>query len=171
VNQENTADAESMARNTPGILMVHDIVDGKAIHRLRRQFGLTPLQMARTAGLTEAQVVELEEGGHAHFKSPEHKIRAALKLATTLSGVQDNGLPKVNVFNAGKPRRIMGSKPPRIPAPKPEWRPVKYEETPEFYKMLLLIFATSFILVAVVMPILFGTESPPRVEKIASPKP
>ena len=132
--------------------MSHELVDGNAVQNLRRRFGMTPGQLARMTGLTEAQVNQLEQGGASHFKSADHKIRCALKVASSLSGVQPNGLPRANVFAE-----------PVVP-----WRPVKYEDTPEFYKMLLMIFVVSFILIGVVLPILFGTEPPPKVERIAT---
>ena len=148
--------------------MSHELVDGNAVQNLRRRFGMTPGQLARMTGLTEAQVMELEQGGASHFKSTDHKIRCALKVASSLSGVQPNGLPRANVFHVRKKRRAFGEKPRRVPDPVVPWRPVKYEDTPEFYKMLLMIFVVSFILIGVVLPVLFGTEPPPKVERIAT---
>jgi len=148
--------------------MTQDVVDGQAIQNLRRRFGITPAQLARMTGLQEAQVLELEQGGATHFRGDNHKIRCALKVATSLSGVQPNGLPRANVFHVRKNRRAFGEKPRRVAEPVVAWRPVKYEDTPEFYKMLLMIFVVSFMLIGVVLPILFGTEPPPKVERIAS---
>ena len=149
--------------------MVRDVVDGQAIQNLRRRFGITPAQLARVAGLSEAQVMELEQGGASHFRSVDHKIRSALKVATSLSGSQANGLPRANVFHVSKKRRAFGEKPRRVPEPVVQWKQVKYEDTPEFYKMLLMIFVVTFILIGVVLPVLFGTEPIPKVEKIVSP--
>ena len=148
--------------------MAQEVVDGQAIQNLRRGFGMTPIQLARVVGLSEAQILELEQGGCNHFQGADHKIRCALKLASNLSGVQDNGLPRANVFHVRKKRRAFGEKPRRAPEPVQTWRPVKYEDTPEFYKMLLMIFVVSFLLIGVVLPVLFGTEPPPKVERIAS---
>lgn len=148
--------------------MAQEVVDGQAIQNLRRRFGITPGQLARVVGLTQAQVEELENGGASQFKGDDHKIRCALKVASSLSGVQANGLPRANVFHVRTKRRAFGEKPRRVPEPVVPWRPVKYEDTPEFYKMLLMIFVVSFILIGVVLPVLFGTEPPPKVEKITS---
>ena len=148
--------------------MTQELVDGQAVQNLRRRFGITPGQLARMTGLSEAQVNELEQGGSTQFKSADHKIRSALKIASSLSGVQPNGLPRSNVFHVRKKRKAFGEKPRRVPEPVEPWRPVKYEDTPEFYKMLLMIFVVSFILIGVVLPVLFGTEPPPKVERIAT---
>lgn len=148
--------------------MAQEVVDGQAIQNLRRGFGMTPSQLARVVGLSEAQILELEQGGFQHFQGGDHKIRCALKLATSLSGVQANGLPRANVFHVRKKRRAFGEKPRRAPEPVATWRPVPNEDKPEFYKMLLLILAVSFLLIGVVLPVLFGTEPPPKVERIAS---
>lgn len=148
--------------------MAQEVVDGQAIQNLRRRFGITPAQLARVVGLREAQILELEQGGETQFKGADHKIRCALKVASSLSGVQQNGLPRVNVFHVRKKRRAFGDKPRRVAEPVQAWRPVKYEDMPEFYKMLLLIFVVSFILIGVVLPVLFGTEPPPKVERIYS---
>ena len=145
--------------------MAQEVVDGQAIQNLRRRFGMTPSQLARVVGMSEAQILELEQGGLRHFQGADHKIRCALKVASSLSGVQANGLPRRNVFHVRKKRRAFGDKPKPV-APTATYRPVKYEDTPEFYKMLLLIFVVSFLLIGVVMPVLFGTEPPPKVERL-----
>ena len=146
--------------------MPQEVVDGQAIQNLRRRFGITPHQLARVVALTEAQIIELEQGGVTHFQNRDHKIRCALKVATSLSGVQQNGLPRVNVFHVRTKRRAYGEKPRPLPEPVKTWHPVPYDETPEFYKMLLLIFVVSFLLIGVVLPVLFGTEPPPKIEKM-----
>ena len=164
-DQENGDRADSNPLDHRNQSMPQEIVDGQAMQNLRRQFGISPAQLARVVGLKEAQILELENGGATHFTSPEHKIRCALKVASSLSGVQANGLPRRNVFHVRKKRRAFGDKPKPV-APTATYRPVKYEDTPEFYKMLLLIFVVSFLLIGVVMPVLFGTEPPPKVERL-----
>lgn len=95
--------------------MSSELVDGDAIQNLRRRFGMTPGQLARMTGLTEAQVMELEQGGASHFKSTDHKIRCALKVASSLSGVQPNGLPRANVFHVRKNVAHLGKNPDACP--------------------------------------------------------
>ena len=146
--------------------MPKEVVDGQALRHLRHRFGVTPQQLGRVVGITAAQIIELEEGGVSQFRDPTHKIRCALKVASHLSGVQPNGLPRANVFHIRKKRRAFGDKPKYVAPPAVPWRPEKFDETPEFYKMLLLILVVSFVLIGIVMPILFGTEPPPKVEKI-----
>jgi hypothetical protein len=113
-------------------------------------------------GLTEAQVRELEEGGHSQFASPDLKVQAALKVATTLSGTQANGMPVVNVFRSRAAADGLGV---QLPAFKmedmlPSAQP-KFPDSPEFFKLLLIFVVVVFLLVAVAMPLLYTLPSPP----------
>ena len=138
-----------------------DLIDPQAVLRLRALCKLDHARVARLCGLTEVQVRELEEGGHSQFASKDLKLQAALKLATTLSGTQPNGLPVVNIFRSHAAADGLGVPLPRIkfgqlPAPKP-----KFPDSPEFFKMLLVFVVMVFLLVAVAMPLLYSLPSPP----------
>ena len=139
-----------------------DLIDPQAVLRLRALCKLDHARLARLCGLTEAQVRELEEGGHRQFASPDMKVQAALKVATTLSGTQANGMPVVNVFRSYAAGDGLGVQlpafkvgPPALPA-KP-----KFPDTPEFFKLVLIFVVLVFLLVAVAMPLLYTLPSPP----------
>jgi len=90
------------------------------------------------------------------------KVQAALKVATTLSGTQANGMPVVNVFRSHAAGDGLGVQlpafkvePPALPA-KP-----KFPDTPEFFKLVLIFVVLVFLLVAVAMPLLYTLPSPP----------
>ena len=78
--------------------MTVDLVDRHAITNLRKMCKLERARLARMTDLSVQQITQLEEGGVSAFSSVEFKIQAALKVASILSGVQDNGLPVANVF-------------------------------------------------------------------------
>ena len=82
--------------------MTVDLVDRHAITNLRKMCKLERARLARMADLSVQQITQLEEGGVSAFSSVEFKIQAALKVASILSGVQDNGLPVANVFYSSK---------------------------------------------------------------------
>mgnify|MGYP000514639157 CR=1 FL=1 len=138
-----------------------DLIDRHAIQRLREVCKLDRARTARLCGLTEAQIIDLESGGYSHFTSREMKLQAALKVATTLSGAQANGMPVINIFrshataDAGLPlppvKLEQGPPPPKQ----------KFPDTPEFYKLLLIFVVMVFLLVAVAMPLLYTLPSPP----------
>lgn len=144
---------------------MQDIVEGMAIQQLRRQFGLTPGHLARMTHLTEAQVHELEQGGMRQFQGADHKIRCALRVAGALSGVQDNGLPKVNVFTLPQSERVLGPKPRRQPERVVTPVVSMPQNSPQFHQTLLMIFVAGFLCIGVLMPLIFGTEPPHRIEK------
>jgi len=138
-----------------------DLIDPQAVLRLRALCKLDHARVASLCGLTEAQVRELEEGGHSQFASKDLKLQAALKLATTLSGSQANGMPVVNIFRSHAAAESLGVPLPRIkfgqvPPPKP-----KFPDSPEFFKILLVFVVMVFLLVAVAMPLLYSLPSPP----------
>ena len=82
--------------------MTVDLVDRHAITNLRKMCKLERARLARMTDLSVQQITQLEEGGVSAFSSVEFKIQAALKVASILSGVQDNGLPVANVFYSSK---------------------------------------------------------------------
>lgn len=137
-----------------------DLIDRHAIQRLREICKLDRARAARLSGLTEAQVIDLESGGYSQFSTREMKVQAALKLATTLSGAQPNGMPVVNVFRSHAAENLGIPLPPvkldKAPPPKQP-----FPDTPEFYKLLLIFVVMVFLLVAVAMPLLFTLPSPP----------
>ena len=139
--------------------MSHDLVHPAAVRALRESYHMDHARLARMCHLSEAQVRQLEELGHDQFKSIDHKMQAALKVAATLGGVQANGLPKVNVFRirgAG-----MGERPTRPRPVENEGAIVfkpgqKFANSLAFSKLVTLLGILSFLMVAVVMPILFS---------------
>ena len=138
-----------------------DLIDPQAVMRLRALCKLDHARVARLCGLTEAQVQEIEAGGYSQFASRDMKLQAALKIATTLSGKQANGMPVVNVFHShaitdglGKPLPVFKMEQP--PAPKN-----KFPDSPEFFKLMLIFVVMVFLLVAVAMPLLYTLPSPP----------
>ena len=137
-----------------------DLIDRHAIQRLREICKLDRTRAARLSGLTEAQIIDLESGGYSQFSTREMKVQAALKLATTLSGAQPNGMPVVNVFRSHAAENLGIPLPPvkldKAPPPKQP-----FPDTPEFYKLLLIFVVMVFLLVAVAMPLLFTLPSPP----------
>jgi hypothetical protein len=138
-----------------------DLIDPQAMLRLRAMCKLDHARVARLCGLTEAQVRELEDGGMSHFTSHDMKVQAALKVATTLSGAQANGMPVVNVFRSRTAGDGLGVQLPPIkmeeaPPPKP-----KFPDSPEFFKLVLIFVVMAFLLVAVAMPLLYTLPSPP----------
>jgi transcriptional regulator with XRE-family HTH domain len=139
-----------------------DLIDPQAVLRLRALCKLDHARLARLCGLTEAQVRELEEGGHSQFASSDLKVQAALKVATTLSGTQANGMPVVNVFRSRAAADGLGV---QLPAFKIEETtqpaPPKFPDSPEFFKLLLIFVVVVFLLVAVAMPLLYTLPSPP----------
>jgi hypothetical protein len=141
--------------------MKANLIDPQAVLRLRALCKLDHARVARLCGLTEAQVRELEDGGHSHFSSPELKVQAALKVAATLSGTQANGMPVVNVFRSRAVADGLGVQLPAVkieqpPSPKP-----KFPDTPEFFKLVMIFVVMVFLLVAVAMPLLYTLPSPP----------
>lgn len=139
-----------------------DLIDPQAVLRLRALCKLDHARVARLCNLTEAQVRELEEGGHRQFASPDMKVQAALKVATTLSGTQANGMPVVNVFRSHAAGDGLGVQLPafKIETPAPPAKP-KFPDTPEFFKLVLIFVVLVFLLVAVAMPLLYTLPSPP----------
>ncbi len=144
-----------------GTQMNAHLIDPQAMLRLRALCKLDHARVARLCGLTEAQVRELESGGHGQFTSHEARVQAALKIACTLSGTQANGMPVINVFHGRAVADGLGLHLPPIkieqaPAPK-----TKFPDSPEFFKMMLIFVVLVFLLVAVAMPLLYTLPSPP----------
>ena len=141
--------------------MTADLIDPQALLRLRILCKLTHAQVARLSGLTQDQVRELEEGGSHQFASNDQKLQAALKIAATLSGTQSNGMPVVSVFRSHAAADGLGVQLPpfkteQAPTPKPQ-----FPDTPEFFKLLLILVVMVFLLVAVAMPLLYTLPAPP----------
>lgn len=134
--------------------MTADSTDPQAIHRLRELCKLSRARVAGMCGLSLEQMADLEEGGHSHFSSVDMKIQAAIKVAIKLSGAQANGMPVVNVFR-GAAAQGMGQplQPFRIERPNFKQR---FEETPAFMKLLLIVLVMVFLLVGVAMPLLYA---------------
>lgn len=151
--------------------MTVDLVDRHAIANLRKMCKLERSRLARLADLSVQQITQLEEGGISAFASVESKIQAALKVASIMSGVQDNGLPVANVFHNSRAKASqMGLAvtyhPPRGKSTKP-----KYPDSPEFYKMLLIFLVLAFLLVAVAMPLLFAIPSQSHLDPTVTVRP
>lgn len=139
--------------------MSHDLVHPGAVRALRESYQMDHARLARLCNLSVEQVQQLERLGHDQFASVDHKMHAARQVAATLGGVQPNGLPKMNVFRmrgAG-----MGQRPTR-PRPTEDERPIifrpgqKFANSLAFSKLMTLLGILSFLMVAVVMPILFA---------------
>jgi transcriptional regulator with XRE-family HTH domain len=139
--------------------MSHDLVHSSAVRALRESYHMDHERVARMCNLCLEQVRQLEQGGHDQFKSIDHKMQAALKVAATLSGVQANGLPKANVFRIRG--EGMGTRPTR-PRPPEHDDPLvfkpgqKFANSLAFSKLMTLLGILSFLMVAVIMPILFA---------------
>jgi hypothetical protein len=137
------------------------LIDPQAMLRLRALCKLDHARVARLCGLSEAQVRELEADGQGQFASQQAKVQAALKIACALSGTQANGMPVINVFRSravgdGAGLQLPHFKTGQAPAPK-----TKFPDSPEFFKLLLILVVLVFLLVAVAMPLLYTLPSPP----------
>ena len=141
--------------------MHSELIDPQAILRLRILCKLDHARVARLCGLSEAQVRELEEGGHSHFVNRDTKVQAALKVAVTLSGAQPNGMPVVNVFRPHATTDGLGNPLPAFKIEQPPAPKTKFPDSPEFLKLLLIFVVMVFLLVAVAMPLLYTLPSPP----------
>lgn len=139
--------------------MSQDLVHPAAVRALRESYQMDHARLARLCNLNIEQVRQLEQLGHDQFKSIEHKMQAALKVATTLGGVQANGLPKMNVFRIRG--AAMGQRPTR-PRPIDDEGPIifkpgqKFANSLAFSKLMTLLGILSFLMIAVVMPVLFA---------------
>ena len=139
--------------------MSHDLVHPSAVRALRESYHMDHGRLARLCNLSVAQVRQLEQQGHDQFSSVDHKMQAALKVAAALGGVQTNGLPKVNVFRIRG--SAMGVRPSR-PRPIDNERTVifqpsqKFANSLAFSKLMTLLGILSFLMIAVVMPVLFA---------------
>jgi hypothetical protein len=111
--------------------------------------------------MTEHQVRELEGGEPGQFKDREMKVQAALKVALTLSGAQPNGMPVVNVFRSHATTDDMGHHLPAFKIEAPVSPKTKFPDSPEFFKLLLVLVVMVFLLVAVAMPLLYTLPAPP----------
>ena len=139
--------------------MSHDLVHPAAVRALRESYHMDHARLARLCHLSVEQVRQLEQLGHDQFNSIDHKMQAALKVAATLGGVQANGLPKVNVFRIRG--SAMGVRPTR-PRPIEDEGPIvfkpgqKFANSLAFSKLMTLLGILSFLMIAVVMPVLFA---------------
>ena len=140
-----------------------NLIDPQAMLRLRTLCKLDHARVARLCGLSEAQVRELEAGGHGQFASPEARVQAALKIACTLSGTQANGMPVINVFRSRAVADGLGLHLPPIKVTQAQapTSKTKFPDSPEFFKMMLIFVVMVFLLVAVAMPLLYTLPSPP----------
>lgn len=138
-----------------------ELIDPQAILRLRVLCKLDHARVARLCGLSVHQVRELEEGGYRHFATREMKVQAALKVATTLSGCRDNGMPVVNVFRSHATTDGLGQPLPRFKIEATSTPPnTKFPDSPEFFKLVMILVVMVFLLVAVAMPLLYALPSP-----------
>lgn len=151
--------------------MTVDLVDRHAITNLRKMCKLERARLARMADLSLQQITQLEEGGVSAFSSVEFKIQAALKVASILSGVQDNGLPVVNVFHSSSAKASQMGVPVTYHAPRGKPAKPKYPDSPEFYKMLLIFLVLAFLLVAVAMPLLFAIPNQSNLDHTVTVQP
>jgi DNA-binding XRE family transcriptional regulator len=151
--------------------MTVDLVDRHAIANLRKMCKLEPARLARMADLTVQQITQLEEGGVSAFSSVESKIQAALKVASIMSGVQENGMPVVNVFHSSKAKASQMGMAVTYHAPRGKPAKPKYPDSPEFYKMLLIFLVLAFLLVAVAMPLLFAIPSQSNLDPTVTVRP
>ena len=142
--------------------MSHDLVHPGAVRALRESYKMDHARLARMCSLNVEQVRQLEQAGHDQFNSIDHKMQAALKVAATLGGVQANGLPKINVFRIRG--SAMGVRPTR-PRPADDEGPIifkpgqKFANSLAFSKLMTLLGILSFLMVAVIMPILFAPNN------------
>jgi DNA-binding XRE family transcriptional regulator len=151
--------------------MTVDLVDRHAIANLRKMCKLERGRLARMTDLTVQQITQLEEGGVSAFSSVEFKIQAALKVASILSGVQDNGLPVVNVFHSSSAKASQMGLAVTYHAPRGKPVRPKYPDSPEFYKMLLIFLVLAFLLVAVAMPLLFALPNQSNLDHTVTVQP
>ena len=126
-----------------------DLIDPQALLRLRVLCKLSHAQVARLCSLTEPQVRELEGGEHGQFTNHEMKVQAALKVALTLSGAQPNGMPVVNVFRSHATTDGMGHHLPAFKIDAPVAPKSKFPDSPEFFKLLLILVVMVFLLVEI----------------------
>jgi DNA-binding XRE family transcriptional regulator len=151
--------------------MTVDLVDRHAITNLRKMCKLERARLARMTDLSLQQITQLEEGGISAFSSVEFKIQAALKVASILSGVQDNGLPVANVFHSSKAKASQMGVSVTYHAPHGKPARPKYPDSPEFYKMLLIFLVLVFLLVAVAMPLLFAIPNQSNLDHTVTVQP
>ena len=144
-------------------VMSTEVVDGWAVKQLRELYRLDRNHVARLCGLTMAQVQQLEEGGYDKFASPADKIQAAMRLASTLSGTQANGLPRANVFYIGN-SPVLGNR--YTARPGVSLKQERFIDSPKFLKSALIAFAMMFLLFGVATPILFGKKSAPHLDGV-----
>ncbi len=112
----------------------------QALFHLRYLCKLDHSRVARLCDLTEAQVRELEEGGHSQFASAHSKTQAARRVAATLRSVQAKAVR-------------------HAPAPAPPI-PSTFTNSPAFFKLLWILLVLLFLLVAVAMPLLYTVPLP-----------
>lgn len=151
--------------------MTLDLVDRHAIANLRKMCKLERSRLARLADLSVQQITQLEEGGISAFASVESKIQAALKVASIMSGVQDNGLPVANVFHNSRAKASQMGLAVTYHPPRGKPTKSKYPDSPEFYKMLLIFLVLAFLLVAVAMPLLFAIPSQSHLDPTVTVRP
>ena len=151
--------------------MTVDLVDRHAITNLRKMCKLERARLARMVDLSVQQITQLEEGGVSAFSSVEFKIQAALKVASILSGVRDNGLPVANVFYSSKAKAAQMGMAVSYQAPRGKPAKPKYPDSPEFFKMLLIFLVLAFLLVAVAMPLLFAIPSQSNLDHTITVQP
>jgi len=151
--------------------MTVDLVDRHAITNLRKMCKLERARLARMTDLSLQQITQLEEGGVSAFSSVEFKIQAALKVASILSGVQDNGLPVANVFHSSRAKASQMGMAVSYQAPRVKPAKPKYPDSPEFFKMLLIFLVLAFLLVAVAMPLLFAVPNQSNLDHTVTVQP
>ena len=110
----------------------------QALFHLRYLCKLDHSRVARLCDLTEAQVRELEEGGHSQFASAHSKTQAARRVAATLRSVQA--------------KAVRHAPAPPIPS--------TFTNSPAFFKLLWILLVLLFLLVAVAMPLLYTVPLP-----------
>ncbi len=85
------------------------IVLGRQIERARRDHKLSPSILAMLAGLTEQQVLAIEQGGDDGFVNEAHRIDCARRIAVAL------GLPREHFLQAEA--EVAGDRPADALAP------------------------------------------------------
>lgn len=64
-------------------------IQGQVLKTARENLRLNPVELATKACLSKKHIIELEEGGHSSFYSPDHKVRVAKKVSQIL-GIDEN---------------------------------------------------------------------------------
>ncbi len=83
------------------------IVLGRQIERSRRDHKLSPSILAMLAGLTEQQVLAIEQGGDDGFVNEAHRIDCARRIAVALGLPREHFLQAEAEITAGRPADVL----------------------------------------------------------------